>query len=648
MKLCRQCAVAVVVALTLWCTWPSSGLIEALMPFSNIVDQSHVIMVGHTTALNPTNKTFTVAVDKVLKGSNTFEIVQGNLAGGQYWHPDAAWRHVKVGQTVVVFYARDGGRIVSLAHLDGFFIQFYSESGKPAKETWWNFTHIELRLRRTFDGTTEELIKLLTDGLAGKVKWPEPNPKMPDLTRSELAGQVRPHASRLDPAKRLFAKTIPLTNGGGEGRSVSWADYDGDGQWDALVCTAERARLFHNEGTNGFRDVTDTVGLKGGARSAVWADYDGDGRPDLYLVPNRQRPTLWRNRPGRFEDQSALLPDLGQWNGEGVAWLDADGDGRPDILLTNGEFGNFLLRNPGRADAPFVDVSTAWGLGPRGFGVANGEYLALTDWDSDGWPDFLYNLDRGILAHNDGGRQFSLAKRSRVEFAATGDPKIGAAFGDFNNDGYPDLFVPQRRDPVRRYRGHGDGTFTDVTAGSGDLALLDGARSAVSADFNGDGWPDLLVGMIGEPLRLYLNTGQGTFTDYTLEAGLGDARETLDATGLAVADANGDGRLDVLFVTDSGAAGILLGGGAPLKYPALRVRLPARAAPGAIVRVRDARDTNAGLRVVSLVNNYSSQEPPEVVFHLPPGNYTVSVLFTDATVRQSVVRLTANGLLWEP
>jgi hypothetical protein len=187
-----------------------------------------------------------------------------------------------------------------------------------------------------------------------------------------------------------------------------------------------------------------------------------------------------------------------------------------------------------------------------------------------------------------------------------------------------------------------------VTAGSGDLALLDGARSAVSADFNGDGWPDLLVGMIGEPLRLYLNTGQRTFTDYTLKAGLGDARETLDATGLAVADANGDGRLDVLFVTDSGAAGILLGGGAPLKYPALRVRLPARAAPGAIVRVRDARDTNAGLRVVSLVNNYSSQEPPEAVFHLPPGNYTVSVLFTDATVRQSVVRLTANGLLWQP
>ncbi|HKB40720.1 MAG TPA: CRTAC1 family protein [Gemmataceae bacterium] len=255
-------------------------------------------------------------------------------------------------------------------------------------------------------------------------------------------------------------------------------------------------------------------------------------------------------------------------HGCGVAVADFNQDGHDDVYFVNQSGPNKLYRNNG--DGTFTDVTKKAGVG---LGDRVCVAAAWGDYDNDGYPDLFVTSTRGgnVLFHNNGDGTFTeVTKQARV--AHVGHSQT-AAFFDYDNDGYLDLFVTNSArwtlndyDPKGRYyRGvgeftklasspkeynvlyhnNGDGTFTDVTERAGLVGKGWGGDVAVF-DYNEDGKLDLFVTNMFGASQLYKNNGDGTFTDVTKEV-LG--RTSWGAIGCKAFDFNNDGRLG-LFVAD--------------------------------------------------------------------------------------------------
>jgi hypothetical protein len=310
-----------------------------------------------------------------------------------------------------------------------------------------------------------------------------------------------------------------------------------------------------------FEDVTDRVGLnfvhdaglsplapgKRGGRpryflpqlmgsGAALFDFNNDGLLDIYLLqnggPNGAKNRLYRQLPGgRFRDVSAGSGlDIAAYN-LGVAVGDVNNDGWPDVVVT--QYGGIkLFLNNG--DGTFTDVTAASGLKNPGWGCS----AAFFDYDRDGWLDlivvnyFIYN--EAVECNNPAGRP---------EYC---DPNKfpGQVARLFHNRG-PGTAI--RTKTGRRLRVP---RFEDVTAAAGLGALPGRGLGVVCADFDGDGWPDILVANDGQANRLWINQRNGTFKDQALERGLAFNRlGTPEANmGIALGDVTGSGRFDV-FIT---------------------------------------------------------------------------------------------------
>src|SRR6202453_4416121 len=231
--------------------------------------------------------------------------------------------------------------------------------------------------------------------------------------------------------------------------------------------------------------------------------------------------------------------------------------------------------------------------------------VALIDYDGDGWPDIYFTnapsvemalhgqKARSALYHNNHDGTFT----DVTEKAGVATPcwAMGAAVGDYNNDGWPDLLVTCLGGVVL-YRNNGDGTFTDVTGSAGLGADTGWATGAAFGDYDGDGWADLFVshyvdfhlddlpafgssksckylgvdvqcgphGLKGAQDSLYHNNGDGTFTDVSEKSGVADPEHRYGLTAVW-SDFNGDGKLD-LFVTNDGQANYLYQGNGTGKF----------------------------------------------------------------------------------
>jgi enediyne biosynthesis protein E4 len=280
--------------------------------------------------------------------------------------------------------------------------------------------------------------------------------------------------------------------------------------------------------------------------------------------------------------------------GGGVALLDYDNDGWLDIYLVNGMTYDALS---GKAPSPhaalfhnnhdgtFTNVAEKAGVTNDRWGVG----VAIGDYDNDGWPDlYVTNVGKNRLYHNNHDGTFTdVAEKAGV---TVGTWSTGPTFGDYDGDGKLDLFVPgyayyDFNDPpaagskwvvsnLCQYRGvsvfcgprglkgehdhlfhnNGDGSFTDVSvkAGVADSPGYFGL-TAVFADLNGDGRPDLLVADDSTPNYLYRNKSDGTFEDLSFESGYavnGEGRDTA-SMGIALGDYENKGRLDILNTTFS-------------------------------------------------------------------------------------------------
>ena len=266
----------------------------------------------------------------------------------------------------------------------------------------------------------------------------------------------------------------------------------------------------------------------------------------------------------------------------------------------------------------FKDVSTEWGLGNE----PKGKTLTVGDFDNDGKLDFLYGSGTGMLFKNTGGK-FDLKADSGLNYKPG---KVGPSLADFDGDGLIDLFVPQLDGGGKLYRNLGGMKFEEVTAKAGDLAKPMGtATGAAWGDFDNDGLPDLIVTVLRGPNRYFRNAGNGTFTDDTVKLGL--QQTIFNSQAAALVDMNGDGRLDLILLNE-GQESVVLTGVAPdpnaTKF-AVSFKLPkASSLVGGSLEVK-----NAERKAVAKIPLFGSDGRggqssllPRVA--LPPGKYTAS------------------------
>ncbi len=400
------------------------------------------------------------------------------------------------------------------------------------------------------------------------------------------------------------------------GMGVAVGDYNNDGFPDILITCVGQNRLFRNTGKGTFVDVTSTSGLgkrEGFSTSALWFDYDRDGLLDLfvcnyvkwspehdvfcsldgkhksYCTPEAYRgATCWlfHNRgDGTFEDVTAASGIFDSSSKSlGVALFEGDegkGDFWPDLLVANDTQPNKLYRN--QHNGTFKDAAVEAGLAFSSEGKARaGMGVDVADFDNSGLPGVaITNFDNEMIGlYRMSGKSFEdIAPQSGVGLASRNSLGFGCAFLDANLDGWLDFAVAN---------GHIDETVRNIRGNVG----------------------------YAQPPQLFLNSSKGTFRDIAAEVG-GAFDQPKVGRGLAFADFDRDGDLDLLLTTNNGPAYLYrndqLSGNHSIRFRLVGTKSN-RDGIGAVVRVFTGGMTQS--RMVKGGSSYLSQSELPVTFGL--------------------------------
>jgi hypothetical protein len=341
------------------------------------------------------------------------------------------------------------------------------------------------------------------------------------------------------------------------GTGCAFVDYDNDGYVDLFVANfGGNNYLYHNERNGTFLAVTNGAIVNEGASASygvAWGDFDNDGLIDLFVGNGYYTGTnnfLYRNTGGGTFTKvtnGTIATISGDFSG--CAWADYDRDGFIDLFVANDLSGpSLLFHNNGGAG--FTRINSAPSVTSDAVGVA------WADFNNDGWPDLFtangFSSDSSTL-------NFIYKNQDGATFKRVGPPgflsaslhSCGVAWGDYDNDGFPDVFVANIADAPSQnelYHNNTNGTFTRITVGS---IVTDQSHSVAAAwgDYDDDGWLDLFVGnrtTVNDAAPqynfLYHNNGDGTFTRVTTGPMVDYASGT---GGCAWGDYDNDGFLDL-------------------------------------------------------------------------------------------------------
>jgi enediyne biosynthesis protein E4 len=349
--------------------------------------------------------------------------------------------------------------------------------------------------------------------------------------------------------------------GAGYGMGVAIGDYDNDGWPDLFLANVTGNQLFRNNGDGTFTDITEKAGVGGAlldgkkmwSVGAGWFDYNNDGLLDLFVVnyckwevdkdpicslagdvrgychPKYYAPlhnTLYRNNgDGTFTDVSEAMGIAAHFGkGMSVSFADYDGDGFMDIFVANDTTRNFLFHN--LAGKKFEEIGVEAGIAYNIHGSAlSGMGSDFRDVNNDGRPDIWHTAIEHetfpMYLNRGGGNFFDATASSGLALATAGMSGWGNGMYDFDNDGWKDLFVarsnvvdnirlvfPDRRytEPNSVFRNLGNGRFEDVSASAGaDFQLEAAHRGVAFGDLDNDGRVDLVVSVLGGPVKVFHN-----------------------------------------------------------------------------------------------------------------------------------------------
>jgi len=325
------------------------------------------------------------------------------------------------------------------------------------------------------------------------------------------------------------------------GNGVAIFDYDGDGKNDIFIANGTRLgtsptekalpQLYHNQGNGEFVDVSAKAGFTqtGWSQGVCVGDYDNDGHPDL-LVSAYGHNTLYRNRgDGTFEDATAKakLPVTGIRYGSGCSFVDYDRDGYLDLFVANYvDLDLAKTPHPGQGDFCVWKAIPVM-CGPRGL-----------------------PLGHNILYHNNRDGTFTDVSDAAGISKPGGRYGLGVVAADFDNNGWPDIYVACDMTPSLLFHNLHNGTFEERGAEAGVAFNVDGSLQAgmgISvADYDNDGLLDIAkTNFSGDLTSLYHNDDGKFFTDLSHEAGLG-VRQLL-GWGIAFVDVDDDGWRDLVI-----------------------------------------------------------------------------------------------------
>jgi len=375
----------------------------------------------------------------------------------------------------------------------------------------------------------------------------------------------RPFLSRLTDVAQQAGLTRPIIYGATESKSyivevvgcgLAFIDYDNDGWQDLFILSGTRLegapqgttnRLYKNNRDGTFTDVTTKAGLEhtGWASAVTVGDYDNDGFDDLFITYYGQNVLYHNNGDGTFTDvtDKAGLRQEAVHYGSGCSWVDYDRDGRLDLFVAN-----YLSTTLEKLPKPGENADCTWkgvpvNCGPRGLP-----------------PGFVQ------LFHNNGDGTFTDVSKASGVSTATGAYPMTVVAADYDNDGWPDIYVACDSTPSWLFRNQHDGTFREEGLERGVALSEDGLEQAGMGvgvgDYDLDGNLDIFKTHFADDTNvLYHNDGKGNFDDVTIRAGIGVETRYV-AWGTGVVDLDNDGFPDLFVATGS-------------VYPEVERRLPA-------------------------------------------------------------------------
>ena len=404
--------------------------------------------------------------------------------------------------------------------------------------------------RRRFLGSSLfALGATLTDALATPLwKW-----KSPLLVEAAASAPGAPPVQYFDVAQQA-GLTIPNVWGGidhkrviveTKGSGLAFFDYDNDGWLDIYLTNGNRlgahwpagqepiSHLYKNNRDGTFTDVTEKSGLgrTGWQTGVCVGDYDNDGWDDLFCCFWGHNILFHNNGNGTFTDvtkKAGLAQEKGRW-GTGCTFLDYDRDSHLDLFVCN-----FIKLDPDKPPTPEDMSFCQWKgvptmCGPRGL------------------PG-----DTNILYHNNGDGTFTDVSEKAGILKPGPRYSITAVSYDFDNDGWPDIYIAVDSEPSILFKNNHDGTFTDVAVMAGCAYNDDGHEQAGMgigvADYDCDGWLDIFkTNFADDTSDLYHNNGDGTFSDLSFTSGLA-INSNYVAWGCGFIDYDNDGWADIVQV----------------------------------------------------------------------------------------------------